>query len=298
MLRIIVGREHKKFERLFLFSEVAKQLSFTEAAAELGISKGYLSEQVRELEAEYGQPLLVRSTRNVKLTQQGELVLSCMGEVRQSLLNLDRQIRHDHTVVAGRLRITAPSQFTQRYLVDICNAFRQAYPQVQLSIDCSYTLYDLGKNDYDLAFRATQSPPQNMIAKKLFSYRQTCCAAPAYLAQHGEPESPEALVNHQCLAATENTTWAFNRKQTALTSGLCITDNHMLKDLALQGLGILLVPEYLVDKEIKQGKLKAILTHHTTVESAVYLIHPQLIHQSARLACFIQFVLDWFKARE
>lgn len=289
-----MSREHKKFERLFLFSEVAKQLSFTEAAAELGMSKGYLSEQIRQLESELGRPLLVRSTRSVKLTPQGELILNCMGEVKQSLLDLDRQIRHDHTDIAGRLRITAPSQFTHRYLVAICNDFRKRYPQVQISIDCSYTLYDLGKNDYDLAFRATQNPPQNMIAKKLLDYKQVCCASPSYLKQHPPPSSPQELVQHQCLAATEASTWSFHQQPTAITSHLCITDNHMLRALALEGQGIIYVPEYLVDRDIKQGKLCPVLEEHLTPKSAVYLIHPQLIHQSARLTRFIQFAVDWF----
>jgi molybdenum-dependent DNA-binding transcriptional regulator ModE len=131
---IIMSREHKKFERLFLFSEVAKQLSFTEAAASLGISRGYLSEQIRQLEKEVGRPLLIRTTRSVRLTPQGEMILSSMGQVKADLLMLDKRIRHDNDDISGRIRITAPSQLTQRHLLNICHEFTQLHPQVHFSI--------------------------------------------------------------------------------------------------------------------------------------------------------------------
>ncbi|GGP54027.1 LysR family transcriptional regulator [Shewanella saliphila] len=290
-----MSREHKKFERLFLFSEVAKQLSFTAAAAELGISRGYLSEQIRQLETELGRPLLIRTTRSVKLTIQGEMILASMGQVKADLLDLDRQIRHDNDDIAGRIRITAPSQFTQRYLLDICHEFSVLHPQVNFSVDCSYTLFDLAKNDFDLAIRATQNPPQNMVAKKLFNYQQVCCAAPEYLNKAGIPKSIDDLHQHRCLTSAEQSDWSFGNKTIAVNSFMSINDNHMLKTQALLARGIILGPQYLVDRELQQGQLQAILTDETMSQSATYIVHPQMINQSARLSSFIQFTLEWFK---
>lgn len=290
-----MSREHKKFERLFLFSEVAKQLSFTGAAAELGISRGYLSEQIRQLEQELGRPLLIRTTRSVKLTIQGEMILASMGQVKADLLDLDRQIRHDNDDIAGRIRITAPSQFTQRYLLDICHEFSVLHPQVNFSVDCSYTLFDLAKNDFDLAIRATQNPPQNMVAKKLFDYQQVCCAAPEYLNKAGIPKSIDDLHQHRCLTSAEQSDWSFGNKTIAINSFMSINDNHMLKTQALLARGIILGPQYLVDRELQQGQLQAILTDETMSQSATYIVHPQMINQSARLSSFIQFTLEWFE---
>ncbi|MCL1065774.1 LysR family transcriptional regulator [Shewanella olleyana] len=290
-----MSREHKKFERLFLFSEVAKQLSFTEAAATLGISRGYLSEQIRQLEKEFGRPLLIRSTRSVKLTPQGELILTSMGQVKQSLLTLDRQIRHDNDNIAGRIRITAPSQFTQRYLLNICRDFKHEYPEIEFTLDSSYTTHDLTKNDFDLAIRATKTPPQNMVAKKLFSYQHVCCASPAYIQQYGLPNSIADLNHHQCLTAAEESVWHIGHEPTKVSSQLSVNDNHMLKELALAGEGIILVPEYLVDRELTSGQLRPLLQQEQTLSSTTYLVHPQLIHQSARLACFIAYTLDWIQ---
>ncbi|GGB54934.1 LysR family transcriptional regulator [Shewanella inventionis] len=289
-----MSREHKKFERLFLFSEVAKQLSFTEAAATLGISRGYLSEQIRQLEKEMGRALLIRTTRSVRLTAQGEMILASMSQVKADLLMLGKQIRHDNEDIVGRIRITAPSQFTQRYLLDICHEFTVRHPQVHFSIDCSYTLFDLAKNDFDLAFRATQNPPQNMVAKKLFDYQQVCCAAPEYLKKAGIPNKIDDLHQHQCLTSAEQSQWCFSNKNIAINSFMSVNDNHMLKTQALLGRGIILGPHYLVDKELQQGTLQAILTHETMSQSATYIVHPQIINQSARLSSFIKFTLEWF----
>ncbi|MBR9728546.1 LysR substrate-binding domain-containing protein [Shewanella intestini] len=286
-------REHKKFERLFLFAEVARQLSFTEAANTLGISRGYLSEQIKQLEQELGRPLLIRSTRSVKLTAQGQLVLARMGSIKSSLIDLDRQIRHDHASLSGQIRITAPSLFTQRFLLPICREFNQAYPEVTLSIDCSYKTHDLTQNDYDLALRATNNPPQNMVAKKLYQYRHICCASPHYLKQFGIPTSIEQLQQHQCLTAIEHETWWLNKQPLNIKPQISINDNRMLKTLALQHHGIILVPEYLVDEDIAQGKLVTVLPDVITERFNTYLIHPQLIDQSTRLTTFIQFTKQW-----
>jgi DNA-binding transcriptional LysR family regulator len=290
-----MSREHKKIERLFLFSEIAKQLSFTKAAVELGISKGYLSEQIKQLEVEFGRPLLIRSTRNVKLTTHGELILASMEQIKQSLLDLDRSIRHDNANISGKIRITAPSQFTQRYLMSICNEFQQRHSDIQISIDCSYQLLDLAKNDFDLAFRATSTPPLNMVAKKLFDYRQICCASPEYLSKFGTPKTIADLQHHRCLTSTDKSSWTLNQESVTPPNRLSINDNQMLKELSLKNYGIILVAEYLVDREIAAGKLQELFSEYKTNTSSIYILYPQLIHQSARISSFIQFATDWFQ---
>jgi len=136
-------RDHKKIERLMLFGEVAQHLSFTLAADKLGISRGYLSEQVRRLEQELGTPLLVRTTRSVRLTEQGLRVQQGTDHIRRSLIDLERSIIHDHSALEGVIKITAPVIFTERYLLDICHAFSTEHAGIRFSIDCSYTNYDL-----------------------------------------------------------------------------------------------------------------------------------------------------------
>lgn len=290
-----MSREHKKFERLILFSEVAKQLSFTRAAQVLSISRGYLSEQIRKLEQDMDKHLFIRSTRHVSLTEEGSQLLAGMNQIKSSLLALEREVRHDNDALEGVLRITAPNQFAQRYILDLCTEFQMCYPLISVSVDCSYTTHDLSHNDFDLAFRATKTPPQNMIARKLFDYRHTCCASPEYLAKHGTPKRIEDLVTHVCLSQSPKSKWQFAEHKVDIHSPLAVNDNFILKKHAIEDNGIILVPEYVVDKEIDSGVLVPILENALRTEFAIYLIHPQLIHQSARLKAFITHTKCFFE---
>lgn len=292
-----MSREHKKFERLILFSEVAKQLSFTRAAQVLSISRGYLSEQIRKLEQDMDKHLFIRSTRHVSLTEEGAQLLAGMNQIKRSLLALEREVRHDNDALEGELRITAPNQFAQRYILDLCAEFQACYPAISVSVDCSYTTYDLSQNDFDLAFRATKTPPQNMVAKKLFDYRHTCCASPEYLAKHGDPKRIEDLGAHICLSQSPKTHWQFAEHKVNINSTLAVNDNFILKKHAMAGKGIILVPEYVVEQEVSSGELVPLLGNALSPDFAMYLIHPQLIHQSARLKAFIAFTREYFDNR-
>lgn len=289
-------KEHKKLERLMLFSEVAQHLSFTLAANALGISRGHLSAQIKQLEKELGTPLLIRSTRSVRLSAEGQRVLESMEQIRRSLLELERNVEHQGQAIEGVLKITSPAQFTERYLLDICDQFKQLHPNISFSIDCSYTSYDLNRSDFDMAFRATNEPPQNMVAKPLFSYRHTCVASPEYLAEKGEPNHPSELTKHQCLSGQDFQVWPFEGIDVPLSGWMQLNDNHMLKKLALQGQGIIRVPDYLVKEEIQAGLLQPVLTSFMPTGRTIYIIHPQLIHQSRKLNAFIEFTRNYFDA--
>lgn len=287
-------KEHKKLERLMLFSEVAEHLSFTIAAQKLDISRGHLSAQIRRLEKDMGMTLLIRSTRSVRLTGEGERVLAGMNKIRHDLLELERSAEHEGQAIEGLIKVTAPALFTQRYLLDIFEKFTYLHPSVRFSIDCSYTAFDLNRSDFDLAFRATNEPPQNMIAKMLFSYQHCCCASPEYFTQNGKPETPADLKLHQCLKGHDQPKWSFKSEDVPVQGWLEVNDNHMLKDLALNGVGLIRVPKYVVEQELSTGTLEQIFADDMPQGSKIFMIHPQLIHQSKRLTAFIDFARHYF----
>jgi DNA-binding transcriptional LysR family regulator len=288
-------KEHKKIEQLMLFSEVAEHLSFTTAAKNLNISRGHLSSLIRKLEKDMGMPLLIRSTRSVRLTGEGERVLSGMKKIRHDLLALERSAEHEGKAIEGLIKITAPVLFTKRFLLEILPKFTDIHPAVEFSVDCSYTAFDLNRSDFDLAFRATNQPPQNMIAKQLITYQHCCCASPGYFNKHGIPQSPKELKSHQCLKGKDQSTWHFINEQVQVKGWLEVNDNHMLKSLALRNDGIIRVPKYLVDKEILEGSLIQIFESDMPVGSKIFMVHPQLINQSKRLTAFINFTRQYFK---
>ncbi len=287
-------KNHKKLERLMLFSAVARNLNFTLAANQLGISKGHLSAQIRQLEQDMGMPLLIRTTRSVRLTAEGERVFNGMESIERNMLELERNALSEATQIQGEIKITAPVQFTERYLLNICQQFKQVHPAIEFIIDCSYTAYDLNKSNFDIAFRATNQPPENMIAKALMDYQQSCCAAPSYLQKRGYPTSLAQLNQHQCLSGQDQQVWQFANEKININGWLKVNNNHLLKQQALEGQGIIYVPSYLVEKEIGAGKLDVLFADKPGIQRTIYAIYPQLIQQPIKLTAFIEFTKSYF----
>ena len=133
-----------------------------------------------------------------------------------------------------------------------------------------------------------------MVAKHLMSYQHCCCASPKYFDSKGVPKTPADLINHECLKGQEQTTWQFQQEAVQTQGWLEVNDNNMLKGLALADKGIIRVPKYLVDKEVKSGKLKTIFEEQMPSGSMIYIIHPQRIHPSKRISTFLNFTQQYF----
>jgi len=275
-----------------LFVEIAQQLSFTKAAQNLSISKGYLSDQIKKLETELSCPLLVRTTRSVRLTQEGKKILEQGEIIKATMLNLERNVYLEHNEIAGEISITSPKMFTERYLLDICHDFKIQHPDVSFKIESSYTNYDLNQDDFDLAFRATRKPPANMVAKVLFPYQHCLCASPEYVAKNGMPATLEALSTHPCLTEVESQDWPFKSNNIIAKGWLIINDYKLLKQQALAGRGIIRVANYYVDRELQQGRLIKVLESEYIEGQSIYLLHPQLIYPSVKVTAFIRYVQE------
>ncbi|MCG9575011.1 LysR family transcriptional regulator [Vibrio tubiashii] len=292
---------HKRFERYALFSEVAKQLSFSKAAENLGISRSYLSSQINQLEQELDTSLLIRSTRNVRLTAAGEKILAKMQFINTSIVELEKELDHTKSDVSGLLRITAPTIFSHRFLIDICHQFQQQYPEIEFDLDVGYNREDLTKSHFDLAIRATNNPPDNMVAKKLIPYQHICCASPEYLEKHGVPSHPDELVHHNCLSDPNLRRWQFidNTKSIEVeTDGnMLLNDNLLLLTAAQQGIGIIKMPSYLVQPSLDSGQLVQLLPNYFIARSNIYLIYPPQLRSSNKLAAFIDFTQKWFEGK-
>ncbi|MGR5500645.1 LysR family transcriptional regulator [Vibrio sp. DNB22_10_4] len=287
--------QHKKIERLMLFAEVANALSFTKAADKLDISRGYLSTQIKQLEKELGYSLMIRSTRSVRLTPQGERVAAGMESVAQTLVEIERSAGYENQSLEGMIRITAPMQFTQGVLLELCQRFSAQHPGVTFDIECSYQSFNLVRDNFDFAFRATRKPPENMVAKKLFSYSHTVTGAPDYFERYGEPSHPNQLFQHQCMNNSNDDTWPFADGEYPIQGWLKNNDNLILKTQALAGRGIIYTPEYFVGKEVQAGQLVSVLKGYIISSNDFYLIYPQVMKRSLRLSRFIEFVLDEFR---
>ena len=288
--------EHKRIERLMLFVELAQQLNYTRAAQALGISKGYLSEQIKKLENELQCPLLLRTTRSVRLTPEGERAFEQGRRIRNQVFQLERSVGEQHTALSGTLKITAPKMFAETYLFDLCKAFRRDHPGMTFDINCSYTTFNLHQESIDLAFRATNMPPQDMVVHTLFSYRHVLVAAPGYLARHGTPVNVSDLLHHNCLLTQHQRSWPLGDSNIAVSGSFITNENHLLRQQALYGEGIIRIAGYYVQKDIEAGRLTQVLSTHTQHTNQMILFYPQLVYPSQKLRQFSRFVRNQFDA--
>jgi len=278
-----------------LFSHVAKALNFSRAAEHLGISRGHLSEQIKYLERELGTSLLNRSTRQVSLTKAGNQVLSSMDTINTTLTAMERDIHHEKNELAGELKITAPLLFAHRYLNDICDDFHKMHPEVTFILNTSYQSHDLNKQDFDVAFRATNNPPLDMVARSLLNYRHVIVASPEYVTNNGEPQSMAALAQHQCLAGEGQSKWLFKHGQVDVTGWIALNDNFSIMQQVLRGRGVARLPDYFVEQSLQEKRLTALLSDEECNRHQIFVIHPPKIQQSARLKTFLNHVNNWIK---
>lgn len=283
-----------------LFSAVAETLSFGAAAEKMQISRGYLSEQIRELELALGVKLMQRSTRQVSLTNEGKQVYADTQKINRSVVELEQNLVREQTQLEGIIAITAPNMFAHYLLSELCFSFSQQHPDVSFHLDTSYQRHDLNRGHFDLAFRSTNNPPQDMVAKPLFTYSHTIVAAPQYLKQAGTPKVLSDLDTHQCFCGPDQDNWLINGKRTAVKGWLKLNDNLALIQHVLEGRGIARLPSYVAKKHSKAGELVALFEEiepgstpsvpPVKSTSQLFVVHPQRPHQSLRIKAFLDTV--------
>ncbi|MHC9037200.1 substrate binding domain-containing protein, partial [Cobetia marina] len=204
--------------------------------------------------------------------------------------DLEHGREHPRQGFSGVLRITAPVLFAERYLIGVCNAFQARHPAVELRLDVSYESHDLTREPFDVAFRATRTPPDNLIARRLLDYVHCCCASPEYLAAQGTPHTAAALADHRCHRWAGQSGWPLASGEVSPAGGLAINDHRLLKQQALDHAGIIRVAHYLVDRELAEGRLVRLLAHEEGEPNSIYMLYPQRLPQSGKLRAFMAAV--------
>ncbi|WP_028117747.1 LysR family transcriptional regulator [Ferrimonas senticii] len=190
----------KALQDLRIFVETARLGSLSAAARALNLTPAVASAAVKRLEQELGQPLLIRSTRRLRLTLQGERFLE---HAHQALMLLDdgcAQLRNQSNQLQGLLQLSAPSDFGRRLLAPWLDQFQQQHPQLQLRLHLSDSIADLYRQPVDLMLRFGVPPVSNMVALSLDNQNvRVLCASPDYVSQYGLLQSPQQLTEHNCL---------------------------------------------------------------------------------------------------
>lgn len=290
-----------------VFVETVERGSLTAAAERLGLSRAKASRYLAELERWLGSRLLHRSTRSLSLTSAGEQALV---DCRQMLLVQEKMLATKHENASepkGTLRITCSQAFSQVYLANIIAEYSLHYPQVSIDMQLLERHVNLVDERIDLAIRITNTLEPGVIARPLAKCPSLVCASPEYLNLHGRPQTPEDLSLHSCLTHSKFGThsWIFNylndrqkEIRILIKSRICANEAMVLKQAAVAGVGITVLPVYFVKKDIAEGKLESILTDYSLAEMSIYAVYTSRNHMSSALRALLTYLDERFKTDE
>ena len=265
-----------------IFAKVAERGSFAGAAQALGLSNPTVSKAIARLEARLGLSLLSRTSRRLSLTEAGRSALARAGRILQEGEALEDEAAEQSDVARGLVRISAPLSFGTAYVGATLPAFLNAYPEVTLEFALSDRRVDLVAEGFDLALRIAALEDSSLLARRLCTVRILLVASPGYLEAHGRPTHPAQLSYHCALAYTGGATrgiWRFQHAQFGEESVeppvRIWTDNaDMLNPALLAGQGLALQPEFLVWREIRDGRLEVAMPGWTVPALGLHLITP------------------------
>ncbi len=284
---------------LAVFVRVVDTQGFSAAARAMGLTKSAVSKRINRLELQLGLRLLQRTTRAMSLTEAGRVLYE---RAAQGVALLDESARLAAGLVdapRGTLRVTASVTFGKRCLAPLIPEFLALYPEIELQLTLLDRFVDLVDEGYDVALRLTRTPPEQVVAKALMPVRYRLCAAVDYL-KGQEIKTPADLAGYNCLhygLREFGNEWRFERgDETArvrVTSNVVVNNSEVVRDLLLAGMGIGLVWNYAVDREIADGRLVPLLPEWTPVgpfgQTAYALWLPQP-HLPPKIRVFVDFL--------
>jgi DNA-binding transcriptional LysR family regulator len=276
--------------------------SFVAAARRLARNPTAVSRRVQALEARLGVRLAERSTRSVTLTEAGQAYLERVRPLLDDLKTAELEAAaFARGEPRGRLRLALPSAFGRLWVSPLLPEFLRAHPQVAIEAQFSNAYVDLLGEGYDLAVRLGSLPDSRLIARKVADRRRMICAAPDYLAQYGVPASPAALAGHACLrfmGKPNPHAWEFldaeGREHTAPVSGpLASDDAEALVEAGVAGLGVVYATDWLVGRELADGRLVRILADWAIPdEGGVYVVTPSKAGLPSKTRAFADWIAE------
>lgn len=284
-----------------VFAAVVEAGSFAGAADKLDLSRGMATRYVAQLEAHLGVRLLNRTTRKLSLTEAGggyhqraTLILAMVEEAESSAAQ-------ETSVPRGTLRIASSVGFGVGHMARAITEYLRRYPGVEVDLTLGERVVDLVDEGFDLAVRVAKQIDPGLVARRLTRARTAACAAPAYLKKHGTPSSPEQLASHNCLTfaySNLQNEWRFWRKdveRTVRVSGnLRANTGNFSVGAAIEGLGVILEPTFLVFEALRQKRLVRILSEWETDEFSVFAVYPHRKYLPPKVRSFIDFLAERF----
>jgi DNA-binding transcriptional LysR family regulator len=285
-------------ERIALFARVVEEKSFSAAARRLNLSKSLVSKHITQLEKSIGSRLLNRTTRALSLTEAGAVLYDHASRILEELEEAKLAVSRLQSAPRGILRISAPVAFGRLHVASALPQFLVAHPELKIDMVTTDRFVDLAEEGYDVVVRIAGEPPLNVVARRLAPVNRRICATPEYFVRHGVPQSPHDLENHNCLTYTyfnPQDPWRLRGPHGDISvraSGdLRVNDDDALAEAVLGGLGIALLPTFIIGEDLQAGRLQAVLSDYVPLERHIFAIYLPNRHLSAKVRAFIDFFL-------
>ena len=283
---------------------------FAAAARAMGLPRSKVSKQIQALEEAIGVQLLQRTTRRQRLTEFGSVYYQRCLEVLGLVADSERLAEQTLDQPRGMLRLTAPLTFGVERLAPALSEFSLLYPQVKLDVVLTNSRPDLLESGLDVAFRLGNFEQSNLIARPLIDYTLTVCASPHYVARRGMPKTPEDLQQHDCLsfAYPAGDDWQSVEKRWRLSgpdgeimvdvSGpMLINSSAGLHQAARTGMGIVMLPDALVEQDLREGRLVKVIADFQPPSRPMHLLYAPDRYRLPKLRRFVEFAMQtWGKS--
>ena len=288
----------KSIDDMLLFARVVERGNFTAVANAMDSSRSLVSKRIKQMEERLGTRLLQRTTRKLSLTEAGEAYYLYCRRVADTVEEAETLMGELSGAPRGLLRITMPMTFGVRYVGPLIPVFLERYPDIELDILVDDKFVDLVDAGIDLAIRVGRLADSSLVARRLGETGLLVCASPDYLAQHGRPRHPDDLRRHHCMLyrhpGQRAQSWTFRvdgEPQTVpVRSRLHCNNGLPLQAAARAGLGIVQLPDFMLEEDLRLGRLETILESYVDARIGIYVVYPSASGLPPKARAFVSFL--------
>jgi DNA-binding transcriptional LysR family regulator len=284
-----------------VFAKVVEAQSFTAAAAALGMSKSAVSKHVSRLEDRLGARLLNRTTRRLSLTETGRAFYDRCARVVAEAEEAEEAVTRLQSEPRGTLKVNAPMSFGALHIAPAIPDFLARHPDLKIDMTLNDRFVDLVEEGYDVAIRIAKLADSSLIARRLCADRRLVVASPGYFVRAGEPKTPDDLLGHNCLSYSYMSVqdqWQFAiggmQRSVAVDGNLRANNGDAIRQAVLAGLGVAILPAFIIGNDLQEGRLKVVLQEFTPARTSVYAVYPHSRHLSAKVRVFVDYLAARF----
>ena len=287
---------------LLIFSRVSALQNLSAVGTELGLTPGTISKRIQALEEALAVRLFERTTRSIRITEEGTRFLGYVVRVLSELDEARLSMAESSGKPVGKIKISAPQGLARLFIAPAIASFLEAYVDIEVQLDTTDRQVNLHEEGYDIAIRSGSLNDSTLIAKRLTTDKVVIAASPAYLQAHGVPQTPESLSEHRCLALGDAWSWTFGTGDSEvavrISSRLRSDSTEVLRIAAKAGLGLVRTTELVIADELATGELVQVLPGMIDNSSTgIYALYVSGRHVLPRQRVFLDHMAEWFKSQ-